>query len=283
MDENVLSRFRLDGSIVVITGGAGKLGVQHSEAIVEAGGIPVLLDIDVEKIDVACDRLKKGHPGSKVHGVQCDITKPEEVQRARDDIRKNLGDVEVLINNAANNPHVTDMQSVKSGHHWSQFEAFPLNIWEKDIAVCLTGAFLCSQIFGNDMAQNKKGVILNIASDLSVIAPDQRLYKDSKRSDKEQVVKPVGYSVVKSGLIGLTKYLSTYWAHAGVRVNALSFGGIYSSDLDPVFVSRLENLIPLARMAKMDEYKAAVLFMISDASCYMTGQNMIVDGGRSVW
>ena len=205
------------------------------------------------------------------------------MKRAQDNILKNSGDVEVLINNAANNPHVTDMQSVKSGHHWSQFEVFPLDIWEKDISVCLTGAFLCSQVFGSDMAKKNKGVILNIASDLSVIAPDQRLYKDSKRSDKEQVVKPVGYSVVKSGLIGLTKYLSTYWAHSGLRVNALSFGGIYSNDLDPVFVSRLESLIPLARMASMNEYKAAVLFMISDASCYMTGHNMIMDGGRSVW
>jgi NAD(P)-dependent dehydrogenase (short-subunit alcohol dehydrogenase family) len=133
------------------------------------------------------------------------------------------------------------------------------------------------------MAQRGAGVILNIASDLGVIAPDQRLYRrDDATFEAEQPVKPVTYSVIKHGLVGLTKYLATYWAERGVRVNALSPGGVYTSQ-DPVFVDRLVALIPMGRMAKVTEYRAAVQFLCSDASRYMTGQNIVVDGGRSVW
>ena len=126
------------------------------------------------------------------------------------------------------------------------------------------------------------GVILNIASDLAVIAPDQRIYKKKGLPDKQQPTKPVSYSVVKTGLIGLTKYLATYWADKGVRVNSISPGGIYA-DQDPEFIQRLTNLIPLGRMAHEDEYKAAVIFLVSDASSYMTGANLVIDGGRSCW
>ena len=150
------------------------------------------------------------------------------------------------------------------------------------LAVGLTGAFLCSQVFGTWMAGNGGGVILNIASDLSVIAPDQRLYRKDGLPEAEQPVKPVTYSVIKTGLIGLTRYLATYWAEQGVRVNALSPGGVYVGQ-PPEFVARLAALIPLGRMAERDEYTAAVQFLCSDASRYMTGQNIVMDGGRSAW
>jgi NAD(P)-dependent dehydrogenase (short-subunit alcohol dehydrogenase family) len=132
------------------------------------------------------------------------------------------------------------------------------------------------------MAKRKRGVIVNVASDLAVIAPDQRLYRQPGLPDDQQPVKPITYSVVKTGLIGLTRYLATYWAEAGIRVNAISPGGIYNNQPDD-FVQRLTNLIPLGRMANMDEYQAAILYLCSDASAYMTGANLVVDGGRSCW
>ena len=155
--------------------------------------------------------------------------------------------------------------------------------WDNQIKVGLTGALNCIKVFGTEMATSKrKGVILNIASDLSVIAPDQRIYKKDGIPDELQQVKPVTYSVIKSGLIGLTRYVSTYWSKQGVRCNALSPGGIYNNQSEE-FVSRISNLIPLNRMANKDEYQGAIQFLCSDASSYMNGQNIVIDGGRSVW
>jgi NAD(P)-dependent dehydrogenase (short-subunit alcohol dehydrogenase family) len=141
---------------------------------------------------------------------------------------------------------------------------------------------LCSQIFGQMMAKKGEGVILNIASDLSIFAPDQRLYKKDGLQPEQQPVKPVTYSVIKHGLIGLTKYLATYWADRGVRCNALSPGGVFNEQGEE-FVKKLTNLIPMNRMASKDEYRGAVQFLCSDASAYMNGQNITMDGGRSVW
>jgi NAD(P)-dependent dehydrogenase (short-subunit alcohol dehydrogenase family) len=155
-------------------------------------------------------------------------------------------------------------------------------VWERDIAVGLTGAFLCCKVFGSEMAKNLHGVILNIASDLSVISPDQRLYRRAGFPDEQQPVKPVTYSVVKTGLIGLTRYLATYWADQGVRVNALSPGGVFTGQ-PAEFVQRLSERIPLGRMAAEDEYEGAVIFLCSDASSYLTGANLVIDGGRSCW
>ena len=189
-----------------------------------------------------------------------------------------LGRIDILINNAANNP------KVKSGNHISssRFENYTLDQWNKDIAVGLTGAFLCSQVIGNFMAEKNNGVILNISSDLSIISPDQRLYKKEELKESKQPVKPVTYSVVKHGLTGLTRYLSTYWADKNIRVNSISPGGVYNDQPDE-FVKKITKLIPLGRMANLDEYKAAIIFLCSDASSYMTGSNLVIDGGRSIW
>lgn len=147
----------------------------------------------------------------------------------------------------------------------------------------LTGAFICSRVFGAAMAANDRGgVILNIASDLSVISPDQRLYRKDNLPIDMQPVKPVTYSVIKTGLIGLTRYLATYWADRGVRANALSPGGVFT-DQNDVFVQSLLTRIPMGRMATTTEYRAAVQFLCSDASAYLTGQNIVMDGGRSIW
>ena len=145
----------------------------------------------------------------------------------------------------------------------------------------LTGAMLCSKIFGFEMAKNRKGVILNISSDLGIIAPDQRIYRKKGLPENEQPVKPITYSVIKHGLIGLTKYLATYWADKGVRCNALGPGGIYNNQPNE-FVNKISNLIPIGRMADSDEYRSAIVFMVSDASSYMNGTNLVIDGGRTI-
>ncbi len=274
---SVRSQFDLTGRVAVITGGAGLLGVRHAEAIAEMGGIPVLVDINGEKARSLAAEIGKIF-GVRATGIHTDITQPAAVRDMLDQILSSFGRVDILINNAARNPKMEAHSDVP----WTRLEHFPLDVWNQDIAVGLTGAFLCSQVIGTEMARRGKGVILNIASDLGVIAPDQRIYRQPGLPDDQQPVKPVSYSVVKHGLIGLTRYLATYWADKGVRVNALSPGGVYAGQ-DEAFVRRLTNLIPLGRMARVDEYKAAVVFLVSDASSYMTGANLVVDGGRTAW
>jgi NAD(P)-dependent dehydrogenase (short-subunit alcohol dehydrogenase family) len=269
--------FDLSGRVAVITGGTGLLGQQHAEAIANAGGIPVLADIRVESVDTQ-SRVWKDRFGSSACAIKADITQPKSIKLLLAEILQRFSRVDILINNAANNPKMEKTAEVE----FSRLENFPLKQWESDLSVGLTGAFLCSQIIGSEMAKRKSGVIVNVASDLAVIAPDQRLYRKAGLSNDQQPVKPVSYSVVKTGLLGLTRYLATYWAEAGIRVNAISPGGVYNNQPDE-FVQRLANLIPLGRMANMDEYQAAILFLCSDASSYMTGTNLVIDGGRSSW
>jgi NAD(P)-dependent dehydrogenase (short-subunit alcohol dehydrogenase family) len=275
----VHSLFDLSEQVAVITGGAGLLGGHHADAIAEMGGIPVLVDLDGEQAQARASEIAKTY-GVRAIGVAADITQADAVLRVLKRTLDAFGRIDILINNAARNPQVE--ANGASGPHWSRLEHFPLEMWNQDIAVGLTGALLCSQIIGGEMARRGKGVILNIASDLGVIAPDQRIYRQPDLPDAQQPVKPVSYSVVKHGLIGLTRYLATYWANQGVRVNAISPGGVYTGQ-DEAFVKRLTNLIPLGRMAHQDEYKAAIVFLVSDASSYMTGANVCIDGGRTVW
>jgi NAD(P)-dependent dehydrogenase (short-subunit alcohol dehydrogenase family) len=277
MEQILQNKFNLNGKVAIITGGAGFLGIKHAEAILFGGGIPVLVDIKAAKPKEKAKDLSQRH-GVEVLGSVTDITEANEITVMLNWILSKLGHVDILINNAANNPKMENI----SRQPWSRLENFPLSIWEQDIAVGLTGAFLCSKIIGNEMAHKKQGIILNVASDLGVIAPDQRIYRKDGLSENEQPVKPVTYSVVKAGLIGLTRYLATYWATSGIRVNSIVPGGVYNGQPED-FVERLTNLIPLRRMANSDEYQAAVLFLCSDASSYMTGANLIIDGGRTCW
>jgi len=274
---DVFNKFNLDEKVAIITGGAGLLGVRHAEVIAEAGGVPVLWDIDSQAVQDRSREIAERYDVSCL-GMSVDITSPDNVKNGVNEVLRALQRIDILINNAANDPKIMPNQSPT----WSRLETYSLDIWQKDIAVGLTGAFLCSREIGTFMAEQGGGVILNIASDLGVIAPDQRIYRKEEFPSQEQPVKPVTYSVVKHGLIGLTKYLATYWAEDKVRVNAISPGGIYT-DQPEDFVEKLSYLIPMGRMAQHDEYKAAVLFLVSDASSYMTGSNLVVDGGRTCW
>lgn len=269
---SVLKKFDLSGRTVLITGGAGLMGRQHAIAVTEAGARVILLDIREKELLLARDAVKNAVPHADCAVAIADITQRVELERIQER-------VDILINNAAVNPTMTHADELQET---SRFENFSLSQWYQELSVGLTGAFLCSQVFGSRMALQRQGVILNIASDLAVIAPDQRIYRRNDRTEEQQPVKPVTYSVVKTGLLGLTKYLATYWAEQNVRVNAICPGGIYNDQSDD-FVKRLTNLIPMGRMADAGEYKAAVLFLVSDASSYMTGTTVVVDGGRSTW
>lgn len=275
--KKVSDLFSLKNKVAVITGGAGLLGRKHAEALAEFGCITVLADIERQKGKQAAEQIKNEFNIDSVF-YECDITKKEEIESLRDFIKSNFGIIDILINNAGIDPK---FDNSKSDISFSRLEYFNLEQWNKELSVGLTGAFLCSQIFGYEMAKNNGGVIINISSDLGIISPDQRLYRKEELSDSQQPVKPVTYSVIKHGLIGLTKYLATYWADKGVRVNTLCPAGVYTSQSEE-FVKRLSELIPMGRMANLDEYKAAIVFMASDASAYMNGAILIIDGGRTV-
>ncbi|WP_025037516.1 SDR family oxidoreductase [Bradyrhizobium sp. DOA9] len=274
------SRYDLTGRTALVTGAGGLLGRQHVAALAEAGARVVVTDVGLAQAEAAVAALEQNAPSADLIALAIDVTTLDSVRAAHEQLSGRGVSVDILVNNAAIDPKVTSAPGVM---HSSRFEAFPVPQWQTEIAVGLTGAMLCAQVFGGAMASRGRGVILNIASDLGVIAPDQRLYRQPQVTrEEEQPVKPVTYSVIKHGLIGLTKYLATYWADRGVRVNAISPGGVFNNQ-DPAFVERLTRLIPMGRMAEVDEYRAAVQFLCSDASSYMTGQNLVMDGGRSVW
>lgn len=272
-------KFDLAGKTALITGAAGLLGMEHALALLESGATVVLTDMSAASLDVAAQRLSERYDRARILTAVMNVTDQAAINAVAGTLSARGERVDILVNNAAIDPKVRGDQGVVET---SRLEHFPLEQWDLQVAVGLTGAFLCSQVFGSAMSRDGGGgVILNIASDLSVFAPDQRLYRKDGLPDELQPVKPVTYSVIKAGLVGLTRYLATYWAGKGVRCNALSPGGIYNGQGDE-FVQRLTSLIPMGRMADKDEYRAAVQFLCSDASRYMNGQNVVMDGGRSV-
>lgn len=275
-----LTNFDLSGRTALITGASGLLGLEHAAALLECNAAIVLTDISAPQLVEVKRKLKSEFPVASIMVYEMDVSNLEAIHSVQTALCDHGIDIDILINNAAIDPKVKDDSGVIET---SRLENFPREQWDLQLAVGLTGAFLCSQIFGTAMANSSKsGVILNIASDLSVFAPDQRLYRNEDLSDDMQPVKPVTYSVIKSGLIGLTRYLATYWATQGVRSNALSPGGVFNGQGEE-FVRRLSRLIPMGRMATRNEYRAAVQFLCSDASSYMNGQNVVMDGGRSAW
>lgn len=278
VNSKAFSNFLLEGRNALITGASGLLGKKHAQALCMSGANVVLTDININPLKELKKFLDNQNYQGKVLIFSMDVTSEDCIKSILSSLRDKGINVDILINNAAINP---TSSSIEKNVRTTRLENFSLERWNQEIMVGLSGAFLCSKIFGSDMASRNKGVILNIASDLSVIAPNQNLYKQKDLPDHMQAVKPVTYSVIKTGMIGLTRYLSSYWADQGVRANALSPGGVYDNQ-DQEFIKRIESIIPMGRMANPDEYISAIQFLCSDASKYMNGQNIVIDGGRSV-
>ncbi|MDA8844888.1 SDR family oxidoreductase [Candidatus Pelagibacter bacterium] len=270
--------FHLNKKVIIVTGALGLLGQKHVEVIAQNGGIPIILDIDERKVRLAAKKIEQKYHVPAL-GLKVDITDEKMIIESCNKIIKQYRHIDGLVNNAANNPKVEE----NKGINFSKLENFPIEIWNKDIAVGLTGAWLCSKHYGSAIAKNKKGgSIVNISSDLGLISPDQRLYMKHNETEQNRSVKPVTYSVVKSGLIGLTKYLSTYWVDKGVRCNAMCPGGVENGQSDE-FLDKIKTRIPMGRLAKSHEYQGTLLWMLSDASSYLNGAVVPVDGGRTAW
>jgi NAD(P)-dependent dehydrogenase (short-subunit alcohol dehydrogenase family) len=270
--------FNLDGNVVVITGAAGLLGRKHAEAVAAYGGTPVLLDLSQEAVDIIAHQLNEQY-NVKAKGYAVNITNESQIEKNANLLIEEYGRIDGLVNNAANNPKIED----SAEKNFSRLENFPLNIWHQDIEVGLTGAFLCAKHYGYKIAQNiNGGSIVNISSDLGLISPDQRLYNKPGLSEEKQPVKPVTYSVVKTGIIGLTRYLSTYWIDKNVRCNAICPGGVENGQPEE-FLKEVYLRIPMKRLAKDYEYQGVLLWMLSNASSYLNGSVIPIDGGRTVW
>ena len=273
--------FDLTGRTVLITGGCGQLGMQHAEAILEFGGEVVLADIvSEEEQEKVVTHLKQKYDDPiwkpEISSVYMDVTDKVSIQKAVDKYVK----IDVLINNAGIDP------KVEEGLDWkNKFEYLELDSWNKMLEVTLTGTFLCSQVVVNKMLSTgleseycrNGGIILNIASDLAIISPDQRIYKD------ENKVKPVSYGVAKAGVVNLTKYMATYFARKNIRVNSISPAGVKNEKVSEDFSYEISKLIPMNRMALPHEFKGAVAFLCSEASSFVNGHNLVIDGGRTIW
>ena len=263
---NIINKFSLTEKIAVVTGALGLLGRQHCLALSEAGAIVIVCDLD----RIKCDEFARELPGI-AHGFQLDVTVKNCILNLRTFIQHRYGRLDILVNNAA----INDMFENKN----SKFENYPLEMWDKSIKVNLTGMFLCSQMLGKLMYERKQGSIINIASTYGVVAPDQKLY--TRPDGSQPFFKSPVYSVTKGAVIAFTKYLAAYWGNSGIRVNTLSPGGVENGQ-EEYFIKKYSDKTPLGRMAKADDYKGAIIYLASDASEYVTGANLIVDGGWTI-
>ena len=267
-------KFDLTGKVAVITGGAGLLGAEHAKAIHSSGGTPVLGDINLLNASKVAAEV-----GARAIGMHLDVTSEPSINKCLERIIDAYGRLDILVNNAARNASV---EPNPNGTPLSAFEVQSREIWDIDIAAGLTGSMLCCKVFGGYMASHGGGVIVNIGSEYSLVAPDQRVYRRRNVSESEQPKKPVSYTVIKHGVIGLTRHLAAYWGSKNVRVNTLCPGGIENEQ--PLEFSRImTSMVPLGRMAARDDMQGAIMFLCSDASSFMTGATIVVDGGRTIW
>lgn len=277
-DRSVFQLFDLTGRTALVTGGAGLLGAQFCRTLAQAGAGVVVADRD----RLAASRLAEAiqHQGGQAIAVETDVTDPASTQAMVATALNHFGRLDVLVNSAALDPKFDPQHSAGEARPLDgAFETFPLPAWEQALSVNLTGVFLCCQAAAGPMLEQGEGVIVNLCSIYGLVAPDQRLYQ---RPDQPPQYKPVYYSVTKAGILGLTQYLAAYYAGKNIRVNALTPGGVYNGH-DPAFLQSYAARAVLGRMADQDEMNGALLFLASDASSYMTGANLVVDGGWTAW
>lgn len=269
--------FDISNRVVIITGGAGLLGAEYARALMQANAKVVVVDIDPLRVKLIENDLSSTNKG-KILGVSVDITNKSSVDEMVNQVLEHFGRIDGLVNNAALNPKFEIGEVQK---HTNAFEDYPLELWNESLAVDLTGMFLCTQAVAPTMLAQKSGVVINISSTYGQVAPDQHLYEHDDPALPPSY-KPITYSVTKSAVMGFTRYLATYWGDKGIRVNTLTLGGVFNNHSDE-FVRRYNARTPLGRMAEKTEYCGALLFLLSDASSYMTGGNLIVDGGWTAW
>jgi NAD(P)-dependent dehydrogenase (short-subunit alcohol dehydrogenase family) len=272
---DIFDKFKLDGQTAVVTGGAGLLGKEFCRTLAQAGAAVAVADLNEAATQkVADDLLQSGY---KAQACRVDVTNPESTRAMADAAVAAFGRLDILVCSAAMDPKF-DPQN-QSAQSRNAFEDYPLSAWQQALDVNLTGMFLSAQAAVKPMLAQDHGVIINICSTYGLVGPDQRLYE---RPGQPQQYKPVFYSVTKAGVLGLTRYLATYYAGKNIRINALTPGGIYN-DHDETFTRNYSYRTVMGRMAKKDEMNGAILFLASDASSYMTGNNVVVDGGWTVW
>ena len=257
--------FRLDGKTIAMTGAAGILGRAAVAAFLERGARVCALDRSAADLD------RLGADGEQLLKIPTDVSDPQSVRAAADRLAARWGAADVLFNNAA----------TKSENFFAPFEEFPLADWNAVMAVNLTGAMLCAQAFGAPMARRGRGAIVNTLSIYGIVAPDQRIYEGSEYEGRA-INTPAIYSASKAGLWGLTQYLASYWGGQGVRVNAITPGGVFSGQ-NETFVRNYSQRVPLGRMASQQDIVNGMVFLASDASSYLNGHNLVVDGGWTVW
>ncbi len=283
---NLLKSFDLTGHIAVVTGGAGLLGAEFCSTLAEAGAQVVVADANQS---AACDLvadLNNRFPTSQTQGVgdralaiKTDVSKVDSVHQMVSTTLETYGRLDILVNGAAMDPKVDPKHASTSVQLLSSFEDYPLEMWNQTLEVNLTGMFLCCQAAVRPMLAQGKGVIVNVCSIYGLVGPDQRIYQ---KPGQQPQYKPADYSVTKAGVLGLTRYLAAYYVGKNIRVNALTPGGIYNGH-DEIFVQSYSARAILGRMAEKSEMNGAILFLASEASAYMTGANLVVDGGWTVW
>lgn len=274
-EDDILTKFRLDGRVAVITGAAGLLGKGYCHTLSAAGARVVAADILGEAASRLADEVAR-KSGVEAYGVRIDVSDPDSVRATINTVLQRFGRVDILVNNAALDPK---FDASHAGQHGNRFEDLPFEAWQQALAVNVTGMYLCAQAVAKPMLQAGRGVIVNVSSTYGLVGPDQRLYQ---REGQPPQYKPVTYTVSKAAALGLTRYLATYFAGTGIRVNTLTPGGVFAGH-DEEFVRRYSAKTVLGRMAEKDEMNGALLFLVSDASSYMTGANLVVDGGWTAW
>lgn len=269
------SRFLIPDRVAIVTGGAGLLGASHSLALAQAGGRVVVADVRGAAAEGVAEHVRSA-TGQDAIGLETDVADPDSVAQMVAETLERFGRLDILVNNAALDPK---FDAASAGEHAANFEDFPFEAWQQALDVNVTGMYLCAQAAARPMLKAGAGVIVNICSTYGLVGPDQRLYQ---REGEPAQYKPVTYTVGKAAALGLTRYLATYFAGTRIRVNALTPGGVFAGH-DEEFVRRYSAKTVLGRMAEREEISSALLFLVSDASSYMTGANLVVDGGWTAW